>query len=206
MSRPLQWSGVGSLASRQFVCGFCSNRIASVHGWSANFGQGTLVVANIFICPNCGGPTFFDINKKQLPGVAFGSSVESVPEEVNALFEETRNCLSVGAYTASVLCSRKLLMNIAVNKGAKEGETFIGYVNFLADSGWVPPDSKEDLDHIRSKGNEANHKIPKMTREDAEELISFLEMLLKFMYEFPERIKKKKKDKNDSADVNSKSK
>jgi hypothetical protein len=44
------------------------------------------------------------------------------------------------------------------------------------------------VDHIRKKGNEANHEIAIMSRTDAEELISFIEMLLKFMYEFPARI------------------
>jgi len=82
-------------------------------------------------------------------------------------------------------------MNLAVDKGATEGLSFVAYVNYLSDKGWVPPDSKDDLDHIRSKGNEANHKIPKMTRPDAEELILFLEMILKFMYEFPNRMKRR---------------
>jgi hypothetical protein len=44
------------------------------------------------------------------------------------------------------------------------------------------------VDHIRKKGNEANHEIALMTRVDAEELLSFSEMLLKFIYEFPSRI------------------
>ena len=44
------------------------------------------------------------------------------------------------------------------------------------------------MDHIRKKGNEANHEIKLMTAEDATELISFSEMLMKFIYEFPSRV------------------
>jgi hypothetical protein len=61
----------------------------------------------------------------------------------------------------------------------------------LALKGYVPPNGKEWVDHIREKGNEATHEIQMMTREDAEDLITFLEMLLKFMYEFPAKMKTK---------------
>ena len=49
------------------------------------------------------------------------------------------------------------------------------------------------MDHIRKKGNEANHEIRLMKKADAEELISFSEMLLKFIYEFPQRVPKASK-------------
>ncbi|RYF38119.1 MAG: DUF4145 domain-containing protein [Comamonadaceae bacterium] len=79
-------------------------------------------------------------------------------------------------------------MNIAVAQGAKPGETFIKYVEFLAASGYVPPNGKGWVDHIRKKGNEATHEIALMRQADAEELIGFTEMLLKFIYGFPARV------------------
>ena len=99
--------------------------------------------------------------------------------------------MSVSSHTAAVLCCRKLLMNIAVSKGAKEGLQFIKYVEFLSDNHYVPPDAKDWVDHIRKKGNEATHEIAIMKREDAEEIISFVEMILRLVYEFPARVKKK---------------
>ncbi|OQW37393.1 MAG: hypothetical protein A4E19_13385 [Nitrospira sp. SG-bin1] len=83
-------------------------------------------------------------------------------------------------------------MHIAVAQGAKAGESFISYVEFLASSGYVPPNGKGWVDHIRQKGNEASHEIKLMTADDATELISFCEMLLKFIYEFPNRVPVKK--------------
>ncbi len=98
---------------------------------------------------------------------------------------------ATGSYTAAVLCCRKLLMHIAVANGAEDSLTFAQYVAHLSAKGFVPPGAKEWVDHIRDKGNEANHEIVIMTKEEAERLISFCEMLLKIIYEFPARTPKK---------------
>ena len=67
---------------------------------------------------------------------------------------------------------------------------FVEYVEYLAAKGYVPPNGQGWVDHIRVKGNEANHEIRLMKKSDSEELISFSEMLLKFIYEFPQRVPK----------------
>ena len=61
-------------------------------------------------------------------------------------------------------------------------------MQYLAAQGYVPPNGRGWVDHIRKKGNEANHEIALMSKTDAEELVLFIEMLLKFMYEFPNKI------------------
>jgi hypothetical protein len=65
---------------------------------------------------------------RQTPGAAYGATVASVPTNVEALYDEARNCMKVSAYTSTVLACRKLLMNIAVAEGANEGESFMQYV------------------------------------------------------------------------------
>jgi hypothetical protein len=97
--------------------------------------------------------------------------------------------MTVNSLTSVVLTCRKLLMHIAVEKGAPTGKSFLEYVEYLADKGFVPPDGKGWVDHIRKKGNEANHEIKIMSSDDASDLIAFSEMLLKFVYEFPAKIK-----------------
>lgn len=79
-------------------------------------------------------------------------------------------------------------MHLAVMKEADENLRFIQYVEYLSDNNYVPPGGKEWVDQIREKGNEANHEIVIMGAEVAEDLISFSEMLLRFMYEFPARV------------------
>jgi hypothetical protein len=83
-------------------------------------------------------------------------------------------------------------MHLAVAKGATAGNTFTSYVEFLANGNHVPAACKDWVDQIRDTGNEANHEIKMMKREDAEHLVSFCEMLLKITYEFPAVAKARK--------------
>jgi Domain of unknown function (DUF4145) len=131
---------------------------------------------------------FFDQQKLQYPSPALGNPVQHVPDTLNALSDEARRCTAQNCSTAAVLLCRKMLMHIAVEKSAKVGLNFFEYVNFLSDEGYVPPNGKHWVDHIRKKGNEANHEIVLMNATDALELLTFIEMLLRFVYEFPNMI------------------
>ena len=79
-------------------------------------------------------------------------------------------------------------MNVAVNQGANKNKTFAYYVDYLAEQGYLPPNGEMWADHIRGKGNDANHEISTMGEEDAKVLIEFSEMMLKFIYEYPARM------------------
>ena len=179
----MPWNNSYGLGPRRFTCGHCGNLVASVVGYVHDTGQ-----QFIYVCPNCDNPTFYNAKQEPLPGVAFGNSVLHLPPTIESLYMEARRCTSASAYTASVLLSRKLLMNIGVAQGAEEGKPFIFYVEYLASNGYVPPNGKGWVDHIRKKGNEATHEIILMSDTDAKDLISFAEMLLKFIYEFPNRV------------------
>ena len=148
----------------------------------------SIINGRIYICPNCDRPTFLGRNLRQIPGVVPGDEVLGIPDHLEKLYREARNCCSVSAYTASVLASRKILMNIAVEQGAQEGLKFIEYVEYLASNGFIPPNGRGWVDHIRQKGNEATKEIALMEPLDAEDLVTFTEMLLKFVYEFPSRV------------------
>ena len=50
-------------------------------------------------------------------------------------------------------------MNLAVSQGADQNLKFIEYVDYLACNGFVPPNGRGWVDHIRKKGNEATHEI-----------------------------------------------
>ncbi|MBN8801221.1 MAG: DUF4145 domain-containing protein [Stenotrophomonas acidaminiphila] len=183
----MAWQNPQSIGSKQFRCGYCGYNVANDKGYYSTNVAGRLQT-KVCICPNCSSATFFDERDRQYPGVAPGNDVEHVPESLDSLYREARNCCAVSAFTASVLACRKMLMNIAVAQGAKEGLKFIEYVEYLANNGYIPPNGKTWVDHIRRKGNEATHEISLMTQTDAEELVSFVEMLLKFVYEFPSRV------------------
>jgi hypothetical protein len=109
--------------------------------------------------------------------------------------------MRVAAYTAAVMCCKKLLMNMAVTegakegvtKGAKEGKSFVQYLDYLEHQGFIPAKGKEWVEYVRLKGNEANHEISVMERKDAEQFITFLETLLRANYEFPATLQKPEK-------------
>jgi len=181
----MAWPNPQNLNSRQFACGFCGNLVATTAGYhNSNFGGRW-----IYICPHCLEPTYFT-KERQVPGVAPGQEVSHLPAEVNALYKEARYCVAASCYTAAVLVARKLLMHIGVAQGAQPNQSFLAYVDHLANAGYVPPNGKHWVDHIRKKGNEATHEIVLMSQSDAEELLSFLSMLLIFIYEFPNRVPK----------------
>ena len=184
------WHSPLRVPNIQYICGYCGQSVSSVDGYMAGTQEDGRGNADTYIriCPNCHGPTVFDKQKGYFPKAAPGSSIENVPDDLYRLYNEARNSAGAGANTGAVLICRKMLMNIAVDKGAEEGKSFVHYVEYLTSKGYVPPDDKAWVDYIRKRGNEANHQIALMSAEDANALITFVEMILKFIYEFSSRV------------------
>lgn len=189
-----QWQNVGGLVPHRYQCAHCDRLVASEKGW---FKSGPPSV--ICICPNCLCPTFFEspgsADARVVPAPKLGEAVGSLPAAVHRAYEEARSCTSSGAYTAAVMLCRKLLMHVAVEKGAKPGESFLAYLTYLETKNYVPPDGKGWVDRIRTLGNEANHELPQMTQADARDALEFVGHLLKSVYEFPARLKPPEKNK-----------
>lgn len=184
------WRQYQIIENKSFTCGYCGEKIASDRGYKIGNGRdgSSNQIGGIYICPNCQGPNFIDPQRVWHPGHVFGRTVKNVPEKLNELYDEARKCHKENCFTASVLLCRKMLMNIAVEQGAKENLKFISYVKFLSDKGFIPPNGKKWVDHIRKKGNEATHEIKMMEESESKDLISFTEMMLMFPYEFPSMV------------------
>ena len=187
----MNWHRPQMLPALTYKCGFCSNNVSSEKG--IKIGQyedgGGDIRGGVYFCPSCKGPTFITpYRREQIPQPIFGNPVARVPKELEALYDEARKCTGQSCFTAAVLVCRKILMNIAVNQGANEGLRFIQYVDFLGNAGFIPPNGRQWVDHIRKKGNEATHEIDLMEASDARDLLTFVEMLLKFIYEFPSMV------------------
>ena len=176
-----EWQNVTPLKAESYKCYFCNKNISSSYGYWQNPENGY-----IFICPECGQPTYFDKEMNQYPASPYGNCVKYITNEsVKLLYEEARRCYSNNCFTAMVLCCRKLLMNIAVDKDAGEGKKFIEYVTYLNEKGYIPTGGKSWVDAIRTKGNEATHEIVIMSKEDAQLIFNFSCILLKIIYEMP---------------------
>jgi len=179
-----EWYQVGNIASRVFTCGYCGNDISSQKAYFA-LDESRVNQGKIYICHRCNKPTYFTIDDIQTPGALLGGNIEHLPDDIAKLYAEIRQSTTTASYTAAVLASRKLLMHIAVALGAEPGKRFVTYVNYLAENGFTPPNAKVWVDQIRSLGNDANHEIVIMDEMHAKSVIKFLEMLLKYNYEFP---------------------
>lgn len=189
-----KWYGLTTLSSKNYVCGHCGNDISSNEGYymyeststSKDIGSGY-----IYICHKCNKPTYINTHE-QVPGAIYGEcfSKEIFNDElVFQLYEETRRCMEISAYTSVGMCCRKLLMHIAVDCGAEKNKKFIEYVNYLDDNNYIPTNCKEWVDIIRNKGNEANHEITILDENDAKQLISFIEMIISVIYKMPYQAK-----------------
>ena len=105
--------------------------------------------------------------------------------QVSDYYYECTKTLEAGAWTPSVQACRTLISYIAVSKGAKEGETFIFYIDFLYNEGYLPKDGKPWVEEIRKKGNEAVHKIETMEEKEAYQIMYLSAMLVRQVYEIP---------------------
>lgn len=180
-----QWIDLHTTNSASYICGYCGSSISSDKAYVSRRPGHAEQNARIYICHVCNKPTFI-YGGVTTPAAALGKSVERLPEDIRLLYEEIRSSTSVNAFTAAVLAARKLLMHIAVEKGAEENKTFVTYVNYLDSNHYTPPNSTAWVDRIRQLGNDANHEIVIMNKDQAQLILTFLEMILKFMYEFPD--------------------
>lgn len=186
------WNNAGGIGNKSYTCGFCGNKVAPHLGYIADYPNRPGVRMFIYICPNCNKPTFFDEMNKQTPSVKIGNEVQGITDSgVAALYNQARDCTSLGAYTAATLLCRKILMNLAVQHGEVPGKSFVEYIEYLDTKGYVPPNGKSWVDRIRTKGNEATHEIRLVEQSEASQILKFTEMLLKFAYEFPSMLQEK---------------
>lgn len=181
------WMHPRGIAARRLDCWNCSTHVSSDRGFCTSNAPNS---ASIYICPGCNAPNCFDDLKRPIINPLIGKDVEKLPDNIQAVYDEIRKTLVAECFTASIMLMRKLIMNIAVDNGAKEGQKYFWYVNYLYDKNFIPVKTKRMLDKIRNFGNEANHEIEKKERNDAEYFLKFIEILLITSYEYADQEEK----------------
>lgn len=179
------WQGLSNQRAHTFTCGHCGSLVGPDKGWGFARGNKDPATVVTLICPNCNRPSLLTSSGEQAPGPLEGGVVEHVPRQIDQLYTDARKAAASGAFTSAVLTLRKILMHVAVEHGAEEGGSFVGYVEHLVDNGYLPPGGGGWLDYIRRRANEANHEIVLMAREDATSLLKFTENLLRHVFELP---------------------
>ena|SRR3989304_10448655 len=166
-----------------FTCGHCDTLISGAVLASYTYEMyGISNTINWLICPNCLNGS---VQSKGIlfPSPAFGPSLQGLPKEIKEAYDESRRCMQANAFTAAELICRKILMHVAVEKGATEGDSFGSYLSFLENKGYVTPPMKKWVDLIRQHGNKATHKLESPSRERAESTVMFTAELLRLVYE-----------------------
>jgi len=178
------WNQLSNIDPKEYVCGFCGKNVGTNHGY---FYQRGSPLTKIYICTNCGCPTFFNEQGNQYPGPMLGRDIKNLPNDIEEVYREIRENIKNQSFTSAVLLGRKLIMHIAVDiANAKEGESFVAYIGYLKKSKYIPPNASKLLDYLRKLGNEKNHEINLANSEEANKILSFIEALLYFVYELGE--------------------
>lgn len=164
-----------------YICGHCNTKVSGAV--VCGYYEAREHPIRWLLCPNCGDGSVLAKDDKIYPGVPFGPNIEGLSENVLEAYKEARNCMSVNAFTSCELICRKILMHVAVEKGAKEGESFINYLSYLEEKGFITPPMKSWVDLIRQHGNKATHLLEIPDKKRVESTIMFTAELLRLIYE-----------------------
>jgi hypothetical protein len=172
-STPDSWLG--------FTCGYCGVTVSGAV--ISHYAPNPNTHIRWLQCTYCGNPSVIDGEDKLRPGARFGPGIDGLPADVAAAYDEARDSMSVSAYTGAELVCRKILMHVAVEKGAAEGDTFASYITHLQSIGYITPPMKPWVDQIRVIGNAATHELSPPDRKRAESTVMFTAELLRLVYE-----------------------
>lgn len=189
--RTMSYEGISSvqhISSSQanfwfrYTCSHCNTQVS---------GQVVGVSGPIkwLICTNCGNGSVLTRENILYPPSIFGPNIDGLPTDVLSAYNEARNSYSVNAFTASELMCRKILMHVAVEKEANEGDSFENYITYLEKLGYVTPTMKPWVDLIRKHGNQSTHELQTPDMERAKSTLMFTAELLKLVYEMEHKVK-----------------
>ena len=171
--------------TQNYVCGHCKIHV------------GGLVVAYMLnsptqwlLCTSCGHGSVQTEEDTIHPLPLPAPRVEDLPSEVGQAYDEARKTFAVQAHTGCELLCRKILMNVAVDKGADEGKKFAYYVNYLKDGGHITASMKGMADIVRENGNQATHEIKQPDKARVEMTLEFTANVLWSVYEAEHQLKK----------------
>lgn len=118
------------------------------------------------------------------PGSLPAPRVSGMPPTLEGAWEEVLLSGQAGAWTASELMCRKILMHVAVDKfKAPEGEAFTVYVKALDEAHFFPKMLQPLLDGIRERGNRATHDVAASPERQAIKTIQITHHVLRTIYE-----------------------
>lgn len=164
------------------TCGYCEKAVAA----ELVAGNSTISSVAWLRCPSCYEGSVKSTRGRVYPSTPSAASVDHLPDDVATAWEEARISHGAGAYTASEIMCRKILMHLAVDvANAPSGKNFTEYIDCLDSARYIVPGWKPVVDAIRKRGNVANHDLPASTDREALTTLKLTEQLLRIVYETP---------------------
>ena len=158
-------------------CGACGREVSLiVVAWHAKLKIWWLA------CPSCKQGSV-STGGKIYPRKLLGEDVKGLPETIKPAYLEARKSISTECYTACEMVCRKILMNVAVDKGAPKGKTFAGYIDYMVGAGYITVTMKPWVNKIKENGNDAAHEIRTPNLIRTKSTLKFTMFLLKNVYE-----------------------
>jgi hypothetical protein len=118
---------------------------------------------------------------------------ESIPTEIAEAFAEAVKAIHAKCPRAAAVMARRTLEAITVDKGETKG-TLSDRLKELGNKGILYPTLSDWAKEVRLIGNSGAHfdPITKVSIQDAQQLISFIRELLKYLYELPADLAKRR--------------
>jgi hypothetical protein len=167
-----------------------------------------------FRCNGCHGGYFAEINNQvnespkdydgDIDSCQYYNSIEEYPRKIKSnipeylpanihnFFLQACSSLRTENFDSSAIMSRKVL-EVSVKKihPARQG-TLYKRIELLEAEGLITSDLKEWAHIIREDGNESAHEEEPVTKEFAEDILSFTEMFLLYVFTMPGMVNAKK--------------
>ncbi len=194
----------GDLALNQITCPFCEvdgNFSRVSHFVKQHSGSGKSLIFDTFQCGNCGNYVMIFWSPSRLGQMHDYKMVpwprrltkypEHWPEEVGRCWMQAHRSLKDENWDAAAVMARSALQAALRQQGAK-GKDLFGEINDLASKRLLPPLMQEWSHEVRVLGRPAAHPNatePATDKQDARDVVSFLDYLVEYLYDLPDRIK-----------------
>lgn len=173
----------------QYDCGACgqpnSGRLIAS---TKREGDGAILNLCVCSCPKAEPAILTERGGKvvaQIPEVREFHVGENWPADLAQLYDEAAKAFAAGAYTAAAMLCRKVLMACACHEGDTDGKSFGAYVDYITQTVLTFPKAKDAIDKIRNIGNEANHRVQMVSRDNARRAMSIVNYMLSTIYSLP---------------------
>ena len=166
------------------LCDNCTKPIFSIYSWNGSY----------TVSPGYGVPSLEAKPSKTYP-MMIPDVHPSTPKSVGDDYTESIVCYNAEAWKAAVVLCRRALQCSLVDKGANASKRLRDQIDDLARNQTITTEIRDWAHQIRYLGNDGAHpydkgSLTRVSRDDADEILKFMESYLKYVYEMPYELAK----------------